>query len=52
MENRIVKPVSSGSLFCNYKECCSIVLMAIVKADYEFIYVYVGCNGTVFDGSV
>ncbi|CAH2000627.1 unnamed protein product [Acanthoscelides obtectus] len=38
---RIVKPANSGSYFFNYKDYHSIVLMALVNADYEFIYVNV-----------
>lgn len=49
---RIVKPDNSGSYFYNYKDYHSIVLMALVNADYEFIYVNVGCNGRVSDGGV
>lgn len=47
-----MKPANSGSYFYNYKEYHSIVLLALVNADYEFIYVNVGCNGRVSDGGV
>nr|CAI5826495.1 unnamed protein product [Callosobruchus analis] len=33
---RIVCPAKSGSLYFNYKEYCSIVLLAIVDANYKF----------------
>jgi hypothetical protein len=49
---RIVKPASSGSFFCNYKEYCRTVLMAIVNADCEFIYLNVGCNRRASDRGV
>ncbi len=38
----ITKPRRSGSLFYNYKKFFSIILMAVVDADYKFIYIDVG----------
>lgn len=51
---RIRKPKMSGSLFYNYKNLFSIVLLAIVDANYKFIYVDVGAfkkgsNSTIFE---
>lgn len=49
---RICQPARSGALYYNYKNFYSIVLMAIVNHNYEFIYVDVGKQGRISDGGV
>ena len=46
----IQKPKHGGSLFYNYKKFHSIVLMALADANYKFLYVDVGAEGSAGDG--
>lgn len=48
----IIKPPRSGSYYYNYKHTFSVVLLALVNAQCEFIMVNVGTNGRVSDGGV
>ena len=45
-------PSGSGSAFYNYKNQFSIILLAIVDADYNFLFVDVGTNGRANDSGV
>ena len=51
-EDFIQKPEDSGRHFYNYKNRCSIVLLALVDANLKFLYIHVGTNGRVSDGGV
>lgn len=48
----IQSPINSGTEFYNYKGTFSVVLMALVNANYEFTYVNIGCQGRISDGGV
>lgn len=44
--------IRSGSMFYNYKESYSVVLLALINAQLHFIYVDVETNGRVNDSGV
>ena len=48
----IISPPASGSLFYNYKGYYSLVLMALVDANYRFVYVDIGEYGSNSDSNV
>ncbi len=45
-------PNGGGSLYFNYKKFHSIVLMALVDADYKFIWIHLGANGSASDAQI
>jgi hypothetical protein len=49
---KIVPPKGCGSFYWNYKGWNSLVLMAVVNANYEFLYCDIGTNGRISDGVI
>lgn len=45
-------PEKAGSLYYNYKNFYSIVLMALVSATYKFLIVDIGAQGKHSDGGI
>ncbi|CAI5661319.1 unnamed protein product [Oreochromis niloticus] len=48
----IQPPPKSGSMYFNYKSSFSIILMAVVDANYKFVYASIGTQGRVSDVGV
>ena len=49
---RLICPSSSGSMFYNYKDHYSIVLLAIADSKYRFVYVNIGSFGKDCDSAI
>jgi len=49
---RLRCPTMSGSMYYNYKQFFSIVLMAVVNANYKFVIIDVGAYGKDSHGGV
>ena len=48
----IQKPPHAGSEFYNYKKFHSIIIMAVVDANYKFIWLDIGTNGSAGDAHI
>ena len=48
----IKKPKKSGSEYFNYKGYFSMVLLALVDADYKFLWVNMGSSGSSADAQI
>ena len=49
---RIKQPAHSGSVYFNYKKFYSFILMALVDANYRFLWVDVGGTGSMSDAQI
>ncbi|XP_049538819.1 uncharacterized protein LOC125953363 [Anopheles darlingi] len=48
----IIVPNNAGNMYFNYKHFNSIVMLALVDADYKFLYVNVGGQVSISDGGI
>jgi hypothetical protein len=49
---RIKYPAHGGSHYYNYKGYYLVVLLALVDADYKFLWVDAGCHGSNSDAQI
>jgi len=49
---RIQVPPGTGSQYFNYKGFFSVILFAVINAEYDFIYVNIGANGRAGDAGL
>ncbi|XP_068089476.1 uncharacterized protein [Hyperolius riggenbachi] len=49
---RVVCPPCTGSKYFNYKKFFSLVMLAIVDSDYQFLYLDVGSYGSSSDSTI
>ena len=48
----IKKPPNAGSTYFNYKKFYSVVLITLVDADYKFLWVDIGAQGSASDAQI